>query len=201
MGYVEDFSQYVNDLQSFYRKVVTPHKPQQIYLLSHSMGGLVAALYGIKHPEQLSGIIMIAPMFGVNTGAWPHWLAYDIASGLGWFGFGSSFVLGHGEWREKPFAENRLTHSAARYEYGVKLFRTNSRLVLGGVSNRWLKTSMDYGEKALHDAPQFKNRLLMFESDDDSFVLHKPMEQFCQAAPHCEKVYMPGITSTLNPPT
>jgi lysophospholipase len=197
VGYVKDFSRYVDDLQNFYRLVVAPKHNRQVVLLSHSMGGLVAALYGIDHPGNISGAIMIAPMFAINTGPWPHWLAYDIASGLDWLGYGASYVFGHGDWREKPFSENQLTHSKARYEYGVRLFRDDKHLIIGGVSNRWLKTSMDYGEKALRQAPRFKSRLLMFEADDDSFVLHKPLQRFCRAAPHCEKLFMPGSKHEL----
>jgi lysophospholipase len=192
LGHVEDFSLYVSDFEQFYQQVVLPKGNREIYLLSHSMGGLVAALYTRKRPEHIKGIIMIAPMLEINTGAWPPWLAYRIVSALDWLGFGRAFVFGHGPWEEKSFAENRLTHSAVRYQYGVELFRENEDLVVGGVSNRWLKTSMEYGEKIMHAAPQVKSNILMFQAEHDSFVLNEPMQRFCQSAPQCEKVFMPG---------
>ena len=197
VGHVQDFSLYVNDLDQFFQQVVTSHKKRQTYLLAHSMGGLVAALYGSQHAEQIDGVIMIAPMLGINTGVWPQWLAYSIASSLDWLGFGDSYVFGHGQWEEIPFDDNRLTHSAVRYRFGVDLFRDNEVLVIGGVSNRWLKTSMEYGEKAMNLAPQFKNKTLMFEAQYDSFVLSEPMRRFCQLAPQCERVYMPGSKHEL----
>jgi lysophospholipase len=197
LGHVQDFSLYVRDFDHFYQQVVGQQGHRQIFLLAHSMGGLVAALYGSQHAAHIDGVIMIAPMMGINTGAWPQWLAYRIASGLNWLGYGESFVFGHGPWKEIPFAENRLTHSAVRYQYGVDLFRQNEALVVGGVSNRWLKTSMEYGDKAIHLAPQFKHRILMFEAQHDSFTLSEPMRRFCSLALHCEKVYVPGAKHEL----
>jgi alpha-beta hydrolase superfamily lysophospholipase len=41
-------------------------------------------------------------------------------------------------------------------------------------------------------APQINNKILMFEAQYDSFVLSEPMQRFCQLAPYCEKVYVPG---------
>jgi lysophospholipase len=192
VGYVKDFSRYVRDFSQFFQQVVIPKGNQQTYLLAHSMGGLVATIYGAQKPGQIDGIIMIAPMLSINTGAWPQWLAYQIACGLDWLGFGESFVFGHGQWEPIPFSDNRLTHSAIRYRYGVDLFRQNEALVVGGVSNRWLKTSMEYGNKIMRMAPQINNKILMFEAQYDSFVLSEPMQRFCQLAPYCEKVYVPG---------
>lgn len=197
MTYVKDFSYYVRDFAQFYQRVVVPGENRRIYLLAHSMGGLVAALYSHGHPDHIDGIIMIAPMIGINTGAWPQWLAYRVASALDWLGYGQSYVFGHGPWQEQPFAGNRLTHSVVRYEYGVDLFRRNKALVIGGVSNRWLKTSMEYGEKALRMAPQLKNKILMFEAQQDSFVLIEPMRRFCQLAPRCERVFVSGSKHEL----
>ncbi len=197
VGHVQDFSLYVRDFNQFYHQVVASRNSRQTYLLAHSMGGLVAALYANQRPKQIDGIIMIAPMLGINTEPWPQWLAYYIASSLDWLGFGKSYVFGHGQWEETPFAHNRLTHSAARYQYGVELFRQNEGLVIGGVSNRWLKTSMEHGEKAMQLAPQFKNKILMFEAQHDSFVLSTPMQRFCHQALQCEKVYVPGAKHEL----
>ncbi len=197
VGHVEDFSLYVSDFGQFFQQVVVSRKNRQTYLLAHSMGGLVAALYSNQRAEQIDGVIMIAPMLSINTGAWPQWLAYHIARSLDWLGFGDSFVFGHGQWVEKPFIDNRLTHSAIRYQYGIDLFRENKALVVGGVSNRWLKTSMEYGDKAIHMAPQLKNKILMFEAQYDSFVLSEPMQRFCQLAPRCEIVYMPGANHEM----
>lgn len=197
VGHVEDFSRYVSDFAQFFNRVVLPGGKRKIYLLSHSMGGLVAALYVRKQPQHINGVIMVAPMFEINTGAWPRWAAYRIVSVLDWLGFGRSFVFGHGPWEEKPFAHNRLTHSAVRYQEGIELFRQNEALVIGGVSNRWLKTSMEYGEKVILEAPQYRSRILMFEAQQDSFVLSEPMQHFCRMAPRCEKVFIPGAKHEL----
>lgn len=197
LGHVDDFSQYVRDLARFYQLVVAPQKPGKTVLLSHSMGGLIAAWYAAQQPQDIDGIVMIAPMLEVNTGAWPQWLAYSIVSVLDWLGFGESFVIGQGPWEEKPFAENRLTHSAVRYRFGVDLFRQNQALVVGGVSNRWLKTSMEYGDRVMRAAPEINTSILLFEAEQDGFVMHEPQRRFCRLAPRCERVYIPGSKHEL----
>ncbi len=195
--HVMDFSQYVNDLRQFHREVIAPQEHQRSYLLAHSMGGLVATMFVSEQPEAVDGLILIAPMLGINTGAWPRWMAYTIVSFLDWMGFGDSYVIGHGPWQETPFADNPLTHSKERYQFGVDWFRNHPELVVGGVSNRWLKTAMDSGDEALRMAPQLKSRMLMFEADQDAFVAAKPMRQFCDSAPRCERVFLPDSRHEL----
>ena len=44
-GYVQHFADYVTDLKTFHDQVVLADQPNQLYLLSHSMGGAIAAHY------------------------------------------------------------------------------------------------------------------------------------------------------------
>ncbi len=51
----------------------------EVYLVGHSLGGWLAASYALKHVEQVSGLVLIAPE-GVlaqgkgSGGGWIHWL-------------------------------------------------------------------------------------------------------------------------------
>jgi acylglycerol lipase len=55
--FVQEFSDYVNDVHEFVM-TVRAHEPDlPIYLLGHSAGGVVATLYAAEHQEQLAGLI------------------------------------------------------------------------------------------------------------------------------------------------
>ena len=56
---------------------------------------------------------------------------------------------------------------------------------------------MEYGDIAMHAAPQFKSNTLMFETQYGSCVLPEPMRRFCGFAPQCEKIYVPDSKHEL----
>lgn len=192
VGHVEDFSLYVRDLEKFVDNVLLPQGHRRLYILAHSMGGLVATLYAAEHPDRLDGLVMVAPMFSIDTQPWPQWLAYWVASGLDWLGMGASYVLGHGDWREKPFAQNQVTHSAVRFEYSEALLRNNKALAIGGVSNRWLKTSIEHTRKIRDIAPALNHKILLFQAEHDRFVFPDEINRFCESVRLCIKVFVPG---------
>lgn len=55
--YVQEFSDYVNDVHEFVTTVRALESGVPIYLLGHSAGGVVATLYASEHQEQLAGLI------------------------------------------------------------------------------------------------------------------------------------------------
>jgi acylglycerol lipase len=60
-GYIKDYQDMIEDTE----KVVTIAKKENpnipIYMWGHSMGGFIAASYGIKYPNRLSGQILSGP--------------------------------------------------------------------------------------------------------------------------------------------
>jgi alpha-beta hydrolase superfamily lysophospholipase len=57
-GYVERFSYYLDDVKTYYDKVVQENKNAKIFLVGHSMGGTIATAYAIKHQSELNGLIL-----------------------------------------------------------------------------------------------------------------------------------------------
>jgi acylglycerol lipase len=60
-GYVNRFSDYLVDLKTFFEIVHKANESTNIYLVGHSMGGLIATLYAAKHPEGLAGVVLSSP--------------------------------------------------------------------------------------------------------------------------------------------
>ncbi len=59
-GYVERFSDFTEDLDSFISIVLGNHPGIKIYLVGHSIGGTIAAAYAARHQEKLDGLILSA---------------------------------------------------------------------------------------------------------------------------------------------
>ena len=59
--YVDSFDEYVEDLESFVRRVRDREPEQALFLLGHSMGGAVASLFVLDRRPDLRGLILSAP--------------------------------------------------------------------------------------------------------------------------------------------
>ncbi|WP_308637171.1 alpha/beta hydrolase [Paenibacillus silvisoli] len=60
-GYIKQWSEYTNDLHTF-RTMVQDEQPRlPVFLVGHSLGGLVCIDYVMSHGKGLSGLVAIAP--------------------------------------------------------------------------------------------------------------------------------------------
>ena len=63
-AYLEDFNIYLDDADTAVQKASSENPNLPIFMLGHSMGGFIAAGYGIKYPDSLDGQIL--------TGGWTN---------------------------------------------------------------------------------------------------------------------------------
>ncbi len=66
-GYVEKFSDYLDDLHLFLDIVREQHRDTRIFLVGHSVGGTIAAAYAVDHKDELAGLILSAPALKVGS--------------------------------------------------------------------------------------------------------------------------------------
>lgn len=72
-GYVDDFHQYLDDAELVVQRMRMAHPGRPLFMLGHSMGGYVAAAYGVKYPGR-----MIAQVFsGAATIVLPIFAEYE----------------------------------------------------------------------------------------------------------------------------
>ncbi|MHB8718887.1 MAG: alpha/beta hydrolase [Candidatus Dormibacteria bacterium] len=57
---VERFGHWVSDLDTYITAVLAD-APQPLFLLGHSLGGLIASIYALDHAERLAGLIVTSP--------------------------------------------------------------------------------------------------------------------------------------------
>lgn len=60
-GFIESFTEFRQDLLSFKHIVAAQHADIPLYLMGHSMGGLIVLDFGLHHPDAIDGVIASAP--------------------------------------------------------------------------------------------------------------------------------------------
>ncbi|WP_169303025.1 alpha/beta fold hydrolase [Thalassotalea mangrovi] len=183
-GYVLSFDHYVEDLHEFIESEVTRRCEGSIFLLGHSMGGTIASLYVQKYPQHIQALALSAPMFGLDTGSLPHWLATSlVATGHNinqLFSDQAWYFFGHGPYKEKPFADNDLTHSRIRYQTFRDTWAEHPKVQLGGVTFAWLNAAIDGMEKVFRQLPLQKTPTLLIQAEQDTVVDNRAQDRFCQ---------------------
>lgn len=82
-GHIARFREYIDDLDAFIGTTIgrlgTDHK---VYLVGHSIGGLIAASYVLEQPEGIDGVVLSSPCFGfaVKVGAVKNILGKGMSS-------------------------------------------------------------------------------------------------------------------------
>jgi acylglycerol lipase len=66
-GYVEDFSDFVNDLGIFLSRVRLEYPNTKIFIIAHSVGGTIATVYTLNNQDQFDGLILSGPTLKVGA--------------------------------------------------------------------------------------------------------------------------------------
>lgn len=72
-AFVRSFEEYVRDLQRFIERLREREPELPLFLLGHSMGGLIAAVWTLEHESELRGLALSAAPLKVNDEIHP-WL-------------------------------------------------------------------------------------------------------------------------------
>lgn len=141
-GYIKHFQDYVDCFDAFNHHIVDKHWHGKKYLLAHSMGAAIAQLYLATKQHRFDKAVMSAPMFGINPGNTPLWLAKTLLHSMAFLNLKKSYFLQQKPYIAKPFENNSLTQSETRYQVFRKLYQTVPTLQLGGVTVNWLKEAL-----------------------------------------------------------
>jgi acylglycerol lipase len=65
-AYVDHFTDYLDDLKTFFDMVQGWHPDRKIFVVGHSMGGTIGLAFTLRHQEELDGLVLSAA--GVRPG-------------------------------------------------------------------------------------------------------------------------------------
>ena len=188
-GYVDTFNDYVADFSTIIDQVVSPlieqHKQTDLpkYLLSHSMGGAIAALLLLQRPDYFSKAIFCSPMFGIAPPI-PIWLA-KIMLNLNLVitklrGKKASYFIGESNYQAFPFDKNRLTHSEIRYQLFKQAYAEFPQVQLGGVTSWWVVQALSALEYIQENAHHISLPCLVLRSGGDLIVSNDAIDEIHQ---------------------
>lgn len=79
--YADSFSVFTDTLTEYLTKIKVWHPDLPVYLLGHSLGGLIGATYLLEHQDEFSGAILSAPALMVYDKVTPlMWMAGKVLS-------------------------------------------------------------------------------------------------------------------------
>lgn len=192
-GHVVRFCDYVFDLSIFIAKIVQKENPGPLIVVSHSMGGLVALLHANSQPASVQGMILCAPMLGINTAPLPAGAARLLAQGATVLGFAERYVPGGKPYDpNKSFSDNDVTHSEARFTLNKRLIADMPGLALGSPTFGWINQAFAGMDQLAADHRQLTMPVMLLQAEKDKVVQLAPQTAFCQSLPDCSLVPLPG---------
>lgn len=149
-GHVEDFDDYLLDLDALLAEAHIRAMPEPYGLLAHSTGGAIA-LHALTRDETRNSLktpfrraVLSSPLVGIAGmagKAGPRLLARALAS----IGLAGCFVPmgGPNSIFEKPFEGNPLTSDPARYANGARWITAEPELGIGDPTIGWADAAFD----------------------------------------------------------
>jgi lysophospholipase len=143
-GHVEDFPDYLMDLDCLVAEARRRSMPEPFNILSHSMGGAITLLALARGPSPFARAVISAPLVrihGVQNQGYTRGLAKLLVS----LGFSTAFVPFGGDRSvmDRPFEGNPLTQDPARYRRSQARVAANRHLALGDATIGWVDAALD----------------------------------------------------------
>ena len=141
-GHARGFDDFLIDFKALVDRF-EDRLPQPRIALGHSMGGCLTLMAVARGEARFDGVILSAPMLGLQTGPRSPALVRVIAGLMTRLGRGADYVFG-GSY--DPFAgkleTDALTHDQARYDRTRAQLLANRELALGNVTWGWIDSAM-----------------------------------------------------------
>ncbi|TFF88429.1 MAG: alpha/beta fold hydrolase [Promethearchaeota archaeon] len=166
-GDLESFNEVTNQVNEFIEMIKSENIDIPIYLMGISMGGVIGINYSVKFPENIDGLILMAP--GVKTEfklsildilKLPIYLVIYLVKR-------SKLVIDIAE-RSAVGTRNPL-----RLEYQNK-----DELRITKVSLRYILGLNSYKKKAFKNASNITHPVIIFQGTEDKLVSHDGVESF-----------------------
>lgn len=195
-GHVDDFSDYVSDLETVMSEVLLPECPAPFYAVGHSMGGAVMLHSLQKGRLVFDRIVLSAPMVALARKRPNQKTLAKIARVLDGFGLGER---GAPFSRQKTYetvdiAKNVLTSDMARFQRAVRLLEKAPFLRIGKPTIGWLHAAcvaMDAFED-IEFGDNNRTPVLIIACGNDEIVSLAAIEKLAHSMRSLWHIVVPG---------
>ena len=172
--HVDDFNNYAQDVDIFIRFTESEYGFKNTFLVSHSIGGLIAIYYGLNFKHQLGGIVVSSPCLALKLNIDPVKV---------WFaGLFYRFL------KDRQFASHIDFKMVTHDDYMIKRFKDDPMIyhfVTAGFYAQMVK-AMKYVNSRAAD---LKLPLLILQAGDDRICRREAAEDFYQRAGSIDKEF------------
>ena len=166
-GYINSWEEFRSDLDCFLDHIITTHKNHgaedlPLFLIGHSLGGVISLDYAIRKPDALAGVVAIAPALGC-VGVPPLKLRIGKILSQIWPGFTLSTGLDHTAASRDPAILARYQNDPLRHTKGTARLATEFMN-----TTRWIHSH----------APRLNCPLLILHGSEDQVALPEGSDRF-----------------------
>ncbi len=194
-GHIDRFETYVDDLHRVIGELPGAAGLDQVRLISHSMGGTVSMLYAMRHPGQISRVVLGSPMCAIRPDSiFPQFLIKPYVSAACRFGHGERYVATTGPYQpDLQFNENLLTSDEERFSYNRFLTNLLDFAPIGGPTYRWLHEAHKAMRAVNANMERIPIPMLVLTAPQDQVIKSGVIKRFCTSSEYCSlKEYEDG---------
>ena len=142
-GHIDDYDQYVTDLDHCFSEVFLAEARPPFYILAHSMGGLISLLAVPLMANRIRRMVFSAPFLGMSPSTPPPAILGTVTATMRYLGMGRAYLATRGAGMPgTPFERNLLTSDPVRYARNQTIMDPAGGLGLGGPTASWLRASL-----------------------------------------------------------
>ncbi len=189
--HVDNFSEYVSDLECFLDKVVSKDFP--LYLFAHSMGGAVASFFLEKHPNVFKKAILSSPMIAPSTGGFPPFVGRLICRVMILFGGKKKRIFLSSEYPGIEKFEDSCDTSEVRFSHYEYFKHTHEEYQNYSPSYKWTLESLKVCKKLLKkgEPEKIQTEVMLMSAGKDTVVSIPDQIKFSERVPSCKLMTYP----------
>ncbi len=196
-GHVDAYGTFDADLIAFMSEIVEPRCAGPYIGVGHSMGGNLMLRAGHNLPDRFSGIVLSAPMLGLNVGSpFMERLTRGLVALLSSIGKHGDFAPGSGPAAsdEEKFEQNIVTSDPERFARQQVVVANVPSIGLGGPTVGWVNQafkSVDEISDAAYLA-EISTPVLLFEAGADKLVRGGSIRHVAEGLPNGQYILVEG---------